>query len=180
MVMGKLIKWTVIVVVLLGIGAALGSSSSEDDGEKITKATDQAAKTVSDTASTEEAEADEPEPTPEPRFREQEEPDGRFEMNCDYVLPDDFDSEDYRFIAGGELENTGNVGIKVRVTYKWEMLGQPDYKESEVYRLRRGQTRDVDVSYPITSGDIDSHQSADGECDVNATIIDTFGKTPWE
>ena len=39
-------------------------------------------------------------------MREQPEPDGRYEVNCDYLLPVDFDSEDRKFVAGGGRAQT--------------------------------------------------------------------------
>jgi hypothetical protein len=100
--MGKILKCSVIVFVLAAVGGALGSSGDES-GEKIAPPKDQAAKALK----TDEAEADEPEPTPEARVREQPEPDGRYAVNCDYyLLPEDFDSADYKFVAGGGRAQT--------------------------------------------------------------------------
>jgi hypothetical protein len=78
------------------------------------------------------------------------------------------------------LRNTGNIGIKVRVTFKWRLLGQGWYEETRTLKVRRGGTRDVDVSVPVSGDMIDAHQSADSDCRSNVKIIDTYGSTPWE
>jgi hypothetical protein len=120
---------------------------------------------------------EEPEPTPEPVI--EEDPQGQFTLNCDYELGDFGDSGDpnlgFRFIAGGDIRNTGNVGLVVRVTYRWKMLGQPTVKVSKNYRLSVDKTREIDFSMPVTGEQIDAHQSADGECSARAKYIDTFG-----
>ena len=103
-----------------------------------------------------------------------ETPDGEYDLDCDYVLGD-FDSDDYRFIAGGELENTGNIGIRVQVTFEWERLGTDPIREIKRVRVPVGATRDVAVTVPVTSDDIDLHQAADGDCNVDAEIIGTYG-----
>lgn len=169
----KALKWVGIIIgaiLLLSIGAALGGAG--EDPEPTKTASRPAA--PSSTAAPEETETEAP-PT-----REVPNPDGRYEMDCDYSLPADIDSQDYKFIAGGTLENTGNVGIVARVTYKWDLLGQSDYKQVKTYRIARGRERDVDVSFPITSDLIDAHQSADSDCDVKVRISDTFGRPPLE
>lgn len=55
------------------------------------------------------------------------EPDGKYDLDCNYVLGDFGESGDpskgFRFIAGGSVRNTGNIGIRVRVTVTWEQLG---------------------------------------------------------
>lgn len=198
--MRNLLKWggiALAALLLIGIGASLGGN---DD----TKSSD-AARTSDNTRGKEAAanatkdddgdgvlnpydpEPDNPdvsnyaeeEETPQP-VREAANPDGRYELNCDYTLPDDIDSEDYRFIAGGTLENTGNVGIVVQITYKWDLLGQAPFKEQKTYRVKRGREKDVNVSFPVTSDMIDAHQSADGDCKTTVRIVDSFGTPPFE
>jgi len=107
-------------------------------------------------------------------------PDGEYELNCAYELGDFGDSGDpskgYRFVAGGTVTNTGNIGIRLRATYKWKLLGQSAKTIKKTYRVRRGQERDVNVTIPVTDGEIDSHQNADGDCSTKVTIVDTFGE----
>jgi hypothetical protein len=100
-----------------------------------------------------------------------ESPDGEYDLNCDYVL-----EPSYRFIGGGTIENTGNIGIRVRVTYKWRLLGQGSHIEQRTYRLKPGQSREVDVSVPATGEQISAHQSADSDCKTSVKMLDTFGQ----
>lgn len=104
-----------------------------------------------------------------------ESPDGEYDLTCDYSLGGD-DTPDYRFIGGGTIENTGNIGMRVRVTYKWRLLGQGYHTERRTYRLKPGQSRDVDVSVPATSEQISAHQSADSDCKTSVKMLDTFGQ----
>ena len=52
----------------------------------------------------------------------------------------------------------------------------------KTYRVRRNETRDVGVTVPVTQEQIDAIQSLpyDAQCTTKATIIDTFGTTPYE
>jgi hypothetical protein len=110
-----------------------------------------------------------------------QEPDarGKETINCDYTLGDFGDSGDpsagYRFIAGGKLKNTGNVGIKVRVRVSWERLGTTPITSTTVYRVPYGHTKRVSITIPATQDDIDLHQSADSDCGTKVKIIGTFG-----
>jgi hypothetical protein len=114
--------------------------------------------------------------------RETPNPDGKSNLKCDYDLGDFGDSGDpsqgYRFLAGGSVKNTGNVGIVVKVVAKWDLLGQDPVRYTERMRLRAGKRKRLKVSLPATSDQIDAHQSADGDCNTNVTIVDTFGRPP--
>jgi hypothetical protein len=118
------------------------------------------------------------------RTRETPDPTGEYKLRCDYELGDFGESGDpsqgYRFIAGGTLHNIGNVGIRVRVTYSWKRLGQNALVVKKHYRLRRGETRDVNLTLPVSESDIDAHQSADGDCTAKATVLSSFGQPPYE
>lgn len=106
-------------------------------------------------------------------------PSGAYDLDCSYELGDFGDSGDpakgYRFVAGGTIENTGNIGARVRVTYKWKLLGRSAHTVRKTYRLRVGQERDVNITVPVTQDDISAHQNADGDCSTKATIIGSFG-----
>src|SRR4051794_1784842 len=82
------------------------------------------------------------EPAPEPPQRQVPNPDGRFNLQCDYVLGDFGDSGDpaqgYRFIAGGRISNTGNIGIITRVKITWEQLGADPITYTREVRIPRG------------------------------------------
>jgi hypothetical protein len=125
-----------------------------------------------------------PAETPPPRVREAPKPKGRYVLSATYELGDFGESGDpargYRFIGGGTLTNTGNIGIVVRVTYKWRLLGEGSLVAHRQYRLARHAHRDIDITIPATDAQIDAHQNADGKSSARATMIDTFGTTPYE
>jgi zinc-ribbon domain len=115
--------------------------------------------------------------------RETPNPDGKVKLKCDYELGDFGDSGDpsqgFRFIAGGTIKNTGNVGIVVKVVAKWQLLRQDPLRFTERVRLRAGKRKRISISIPVTQDQIDAHQSADGDCNTNATIVDSFGRPPY-
>jgi hypothetical protein len=151
------------------VQSAVNKATTDTDGDGILDLYDQ---DPNGGAADEEAEM-EPEPETEP------DPNGDYELDCDYILGD-YDSDDpmegYRFVGGGTLTNTGNVGIRVRVTYKWRQLGSSAISAKKTYKLRVGDDREVNTTVPATSDQIDAHQSADGKCSAKATIVDTFGQ----
>lgn len=106
-------------------------------------------------------------------------PKGDYNLKCDYVLGD-FDSADpakgFRFIGGGTVSNEGNIGIRVRVTFRWDQLGAAAIVKSKTYRLPVGRERDVNVTVPATGDQIDLHQSAEGDCSARAKIVGRFGE----
>jgi len=106
-------------------------------------------------------------------------PDGTSELACSYELGDFGESGDpakgFRFTAGGTIENTGNIGTRVRVTYKWKLLGREALKVRKIYKVRPGQERDVNITQTASDDDIDAHQNAKGDCSTSATIVGTFG-----
>lgn len=112
------------------------------------------------------------EPPPAP------EPDGTYSLNCDMLLGDFTENPEtgYRFVAGGKVKNTGNIGTVVEVEAEWEVLGSEPVVETRRVRLPIGQTRNVDITVPATDDQIDAHQSADSRCQIDGTMIDTFGR----
>jgi hypothetical protein len=104
-------------------------------------------------------------------------PDGTFTTRCDYQLGDFTESESgYRFVAGGTLKNTGNVGIVAKFKATWQILGTSPVVETRTIRLKPGRSRQVQVTRVATQNEIDGHQSADGECKTTVNIVDSFGK----
>lgn len=104
-------------------------------------------------------------------------PDGAYDLACDYVLGDLNESEQgFRFVGGGTIRNKGNIGIRVRVTFRWQQLGSTALVERKTYRVPVGKTREVNVTRPATGDEIDLHQAADGKCSARATIVGRFGK----
>lgn len=107
-------------------------------------------------------------------------PKGDYNLNCDYVLGDFNESGDpakgFRFLGGGTVSNEGNIGIRVRVTFRWQQLGVSPVVERKTLRVPVGRVREVNVTVPATQDQIDLHQSADGKCSARATIVGRFGK----
>lgn len=100
---------------------------------------------------------------------------------CDYVLGDfsEHSSTGYRFIAGADITNTGNVGIVVKVVAKWKQLGTDSVVESETVKVQYGKEKSVQITKPVGQNEIDLIQSAQGAgkiCSVTAKIVDTFGE----
>ncbi len=105
------------------------------------------------------------------------EPKLKHRLTCSYDLGEVGASgfENIRIIAGGELENTGNIGVVARVTFTWDMVGQADYKVRKTYRVKRGQTREVDYAEGVGQDFITAHQAGSQDCTARAKIVDTFG-----
>lgn len=105
-------------------------------------------------------------------------PKGTFEGNCNYLLGDFTEGTEagYKLVAGGTVENTGNVGIVATVKARWTMLGAEPVTESRKVRLKRGQSKEVQLRVLATQAQVDAHQAADGKCKTDVTIVDTFGK----
>jgi hypothetical protein len=105
-------------------------------------------------------------------------PDGTFAGTCDYLLGDFSEGTEsgYKLVAGGDAKNTGNIGIVARLDAKWDQLGSEPVTASKTVRLQPGQTKDINVSVLATQGQIDAHQSANGDCDTELTIVSSFGK----
>lgn len=166
-------KKTLAVAGALAVLGAIGSGCAATEDQPADKTTKVATSSTAEPDSTS---------TPEPRHRETPEPDGEYTTTCDYVLGDfnDLSENGFRFVAGGRLRNTGNVGIKIRFTATWEQLGQEPIRESKTIRLARGKSRRVSITVPATGDQIDLHQSADGDCRTHVTMVDTFGSTPFE
>jgi hypothetical protein len=121
---------------------------------------------------------------PTPPAREPVNAEGKFRSACDVLLPDSIDGS-ATFFANAKLENTGNVGIKVRVKAKFDQVSSDDLEMSKVVRLKRGKHRSVKLSMAVTSSQVEQFQSSpdyfdDKACRVKSTIIDTFGKPPFE
>jgi hypothetical protein len=113
-----------------------------------------------------------PPPTPDPE--------GKFTHACDYILGDftDYTPTGYRFIAGANVRNTGNVGIVVRVFASWRQLGTSPITDARTVRVPYGESRNVNFTKDVSSNNIDLIQAALGngpDCSVKVTIISSFG-----
>lgn len=133
---------------------------------------------------------DEDEPSPEPAAATSEasepveeppvaaQPNGEYRLNCDYLLGnfEEGSANGYRFVAGGLLKNTGNVGTVVEAKAKWQILGSAPVVETKRVRLKPGQKQNVQMMVLATGDQIDAHQSANSRCSTNANIVNVFGK----
>lgn len=173
---------TVGIVFALGffIGVGAGASGDLEDTADVAEATD-------DEPTSEEAPEVEEEPEVEPEEPEEPavapDPDGTIEYSCDYLLGDFTENPDsgYRFIADGTVENTGNIGVRVKATARWLLAGGGAVKDSKEVSIPYGRTKRISFSVGATSDEIDRHQSLGGTqtgegCKVGVTILDTFGE----
>lgn len=105
-------------------------------------------------------------------------PDGRFDITCDYLLGDFTEGTEagYKFVAGGSVRNTGNIGIVVRVRVRWQQLGTNPILEERTIRLRPGRQKRLNITRLASQNEIDAHQSANADCAAAVKIVDTFGR----
>lgn len=152
-------------VFLLG-GALFGNSDSED-----------AAPTPVEQAAPEHGPSidDELDKLSKP-IREERAPSIDPQLDCSYLL--EGSGKPYRFVAGGDIENTGNIGVHVRVRARWRQLGSFGVSTTRRYRVRRGQTREIQITVPTTVDGILAHQKTDGRCSATARVTRTFGRPP--
>jgi hypothetical protein len=161
-VAGILLVGLLVGAVLFGMGLDGGSGQGREE----------AAAPVEDFSEPEDVAVD---PTFDPPDSALEEPEIDDSLTCDYLLGDSLDDDDYRFVAGGTVSNDGGKGAVVRVRASWKLLGEKPVKVSRQFRVKALQEREWQVKVPATQDQIDAHQSAEGECDTSAKLIDTVG-----
>lgn len=149
-------RLTTLVALLALAGATMGQDSCGTETEDAATDTEETTRSSS---------GEDKSTTPDPE--------ASVESNCDYLL--DFDSGS-KFIAGGTITNTGNIGVVVRFSASWTLLGSTPVRAEKRVRIRPGQEREVQLARPASTSQIDAHQSADGKCKADGTIVDTFGK----
>jgi hypothetical protein len=89
-------------------------------------------------------------------------------LSCDYLL-----GGGYRFVAGGVVENIGDVTFQVRVTASWELLGSAPREAEKTVNHSPGQTENVAFNLDATGSEIDQHQSANDRCHMDAEVLNT-------
>lgn len=105
------------------------------------------------------------------------EPDAKYDSRCNYILGDFTESASgYRFVADAQIRNTGNIGIIARATAIWDQIGTDAVKATKTIRVPTGKTRKVQFTVVAAQSQIDLHQSAEAECRVRVSIVDTFGE----
>jgi len=117
-------------------------------------------------------------PPPDPQ------PDGTYEYSCDQDLGADIYSPTY-LTGEVDLNNTGNVGLIDRVTFRWHQEAYPDIVMRKTVRLKAGHARVVRFRYYAGTFDTatapldrntsweDSH--AGQGCHARVTYTSTFG-----
>jgi hypothetical protein len=151
------------------IGAAIGTGSQNPSG-------------AGPASLTESAKASAPATTNPPSFAPPAipEPDATYTSSCDYVLGDFTQSKNgFRFIAGADVENTGNIGVIVRVTATFKQLGTKPVVLKKNARIAYGESASVQLTKVVSQNQIDLIQSAQDSgdiCKVVASVIDTFGQ----
>lgn len=168
------LKWVAAALVTLFIAAAV---FGEDEATEDTAVTTQPEIASEPTPGPAPPPAVKPSP-PAPRVREKPAPDIEDDLTCDYQL--EGSGQPYRFVAGGDIVNSGNVSVAVRVRVRWRELGAEGTRTEKTYRIRRGQAREVNISVPTTIDGILAHQQADGACEATASIQDVIGPPPLE
>jgi hypothetical protein len=119
------------------------------------------------------------------RGREARDPNGKLTSSCDFLMPDDVLSGAYSFFAVAKLRNTGNVGLKAKVTAVFDQVSGDDLKVSRVVRVKVHTSRTVKLSLPATQHQVDKFQNSpeylNGDaCRVHSRIVDSFGRPPLE
>lgn len=151
---------TAAALVLTGCGAAAEPQSAEQSAAQRTTAEEMFGADYNSPSRN-------PEPTPSP--------DGTFTGACDYTLGDE-----YALIGDVEAENTGNIGMKVKVTIKWQQMGYDPITESETVKVKPGQTEVVRFNKTVSGTVIDRVQSwldSHSElCKYKGVMVDTFGE----
>jgi hypothetical protein len=165
-------RWGFLVIGLalgFAFGAAAGSSPSREDLQTAGAASPPVVQTTTPVPTT-----PPPDPLPSP------DPNAEFSSSCDYVLGDftDFTATGFRFIAGADVVNTGNIGVEVKVTASWKQLGTNPITMVKTVRVPIDGTRSVQFTKRVGQNNIDLIQAVGFDtdnCSVDAKIVSTFG-----
>lgn len=100
---------------------------------------------------------------------------------CDYSLSETLGGND-TFTAEVDVKNTGNIGIKVKVTALWPQFGFGPLKSSRTVTVPYRKTVTVRFQHPASSEQTlrlqswqEHHDMKDG-CDYKGKIIETSGQ----
>jgi hypothetical protein len=167
-------KWAFLVIGLL-LGGAAGAGVSES-----TTGEGSGASAPSELVATEQQEESSPEPEPTLPALEPN-PDGTFGSSCDYILGDfsENTSTGFRFVAGADIENTGNVGIVVDVKATFKQLGGKPIELKKTEKVDFGESKSVQMTKEVGSNEIDLIQAAQDSgdiCTVDVEIVDSYGE----
>lgn len=100
---------------------------------------------------------------------------------CDYSLSDTMDGRD-TFTAEVHVKNTGNIGIKIRVTASWPQFGFGPLKSNKTVTVPYRKTVTIRFQHPASSEQTlrlqswqEHHDMKDG-CDYKGKILETSGQ----
>jgi hypothetical protein len=107
-------------------------------------------------------------------------PKAEYTSTCDYVLGDfsSNTSHGFRFIAGADITNTGNVGITIRLTASFKQLGSRPLVVTKEGQIPYNGKRSIEITKPVSQNELDLIQAAQGGgdiCTAKAKIVGTFG-----
>jgi hypothetical protein len=107
-------------------------------------------------------------------------PKAEYSRSCDYVLGDfsENTSTGFRFIAGSDIDNTGNVGIEVELKATFKQLGSDPIVITKKGKVPWNESRSLNVTKPVSQDQIDLIQAAQDAgdiCSVEVSINSTFG-----
>lgn len=162
--MKALITGTGLAMAALLTVTACGSASHPDSAAAATPRATAAASSV-------------PVPTPAP----EPSPDGTFSGSCDYTLGNNPAGGSAEAVGEIDEQNTGNIGLELRVTISWPQEGFAPLTETKHIRLAAGASKAVRFHRPLSYTQISNlqnwqsgHNERDG-CHYHSTETSTFG-----
>lgn len=168
----KLITGVAVTASLIVIGAIAAAASGA--GSHPARATPPPSRTaVAPVAATAPARHSSPAATPSP--------DGTYQGACDYDLGDNPAGGTGAATGDIDTTNTGNIGIKIRLTITWPQEGYASLSQSKTVRLAPGHESDVMFHLPLSYDQLDrlqnwqaDHDYKDG-CTYAGKITGVFG-----
>src|SRR6516162_3726372 len=115
-----------------------------------------------------------PAPVPSPK--------GYITGNCDVSLSGNFNGSGNYLTASVTSHNTGNVGIKTRITVFWPLQGFSPVKRAKVVKTGFGQSQEIQFRAPVNDQQISAFQneqlasSSGNPCHNRGVIAGTYGQ----
>jgi hypothetical protein len=154
----------VVALLILGIAlAATGTSSHKPQANSLAAPSAPAAPSSA--------------PAPAPTVS----PNGTVSGSCDVSLSDNFVSGQDYLTADVQVQNTGNVGVVIKVTVGWPQQGFDDIKKSKRVHVPFGATKTVHLNYPVSTQQISNFQdvqlasSGNDVCHYRGDLVSTYG-----
>src|SRR5712692_5381359 len=147
-------RWGFLVIGFL-IGGAVGVGAGTSNRPRNEAASSHAPPAVTSPSATV-SQPSSPLPSPSPPAPQ---PDSKatYTHSCSYVLGDftEHTATGYRFIGSTKIHNTGNVGIKVRVTMKWDQVGTNPITRVSTVKVPYQGFKPVNVTVDVGINEID-------------------------